>query len=146
MRSLWAMAAVLSALSGCASDPDKISAAFVSPITYDNYTCDQIASDLSTIEPRLGEAIDAQRNQRHNDMVSGALIGITPTMLNGDEGREATIADLKGKQQALRSEGAQKGCPLPPADLGKYEAARTYLDPKTGKPVTYKDGREVTAE
>ncbi len=31
---------------GCASSPDKIKTAYVSPMQYKNYDCDQIASEL----------------------------------------------------------------------------------------------------
>jgi hypothetical protein len=142
MRHVFIVAVALG-LAACASDPDKIAAGFVSPVTYANYDCKQIAGDLSLIEPRLGEAMDSQRHRRQNDAVSWALIGITPTMLNGDEGQEALIADLKGKRDALRAEGVRKGCDIPPVNLDQYSAARTYIDPKTGETQTFKDGKRV---
>ena len=48
-------------LAGCATPPDKIEAAYVSPITYESYTCEQIAQEAARVSDRAAQALGIHR-------------------------------------------------------------------------------------
>lgn len=59
MRTIVTAALCASILAGCASSPSEISAAYVSPIQYSGYDCDQIRSELVRVSSRVREVAGA---------------------------------------------------------------------------------------
>jgi outer membrane murein-binding lipoprotein Lpp len=51
-RSIGAIAVAGAVVGGCASSPKKIDAAYVSPLKYQSFTCDQLAIERTAIEYR----------------------------------------------------------------------------------------------
>ena len=49
---ILAVAVTVCLLTACASNPDKIDAAYVSPLKYQNYDCDQIALEMDYVGQR----------------------------------------------------------------------------------------------
>lgn len=107
-RTIIAALAVL-AVAGCAQKPEAIAPAYVSQVTYQDWSCKQLAEE----EIRLNEAYttaSAQQNQaRSNDIAGVILIGLPVSSLSG--GNVAPqIASLKGQQEAVRKTMTAKNC------------------------------------
>lgn len=104
-------------VSGCATHPDKMSAADVSPIKYQNFDCQQIGAELDRISSKITALYEQLRSDANSDsweMGVGAVL-FFPTLffLEGGDGAEAVeYRQLKGEYSALESAGIQKKCGL----------------------------------
>lgn len=112
-----AMCAVV-AVAGCATDPKKISAAYVSPTQYRSYDCDQIASESQHIERRSIELYQSMKKEANADkwQMGVGLLLFWPALfaLEGGDGPEAAeYSRLRGEYEALRSVSVEKKCDLP---------------------------------
>ena len=102
-------------LASCASNPDKIDAAYVSPLKYKDYDCDQIALEMDYIGQRTTKLYTRLKKERNKDnaQMGVGLILFWPALffLEGGDGPEAAeYAQLKGEFEALRDNSIQKKC------------------------------------
>lgn len=109
------MLVALVALTGCASNPDKIDAAYVSPLKYANYDCDQLAMEMDYVGQRTTQLYQRLKSERNADnwQMGIGLVLFWPTlfMLEGGDGPEAAeYAQLKGEFEALRTSSVQQKC------------------------------------
>ena len=131
-------AAVLAALAGaCAKSADKITAAYVSPLGYDQYNCQQIGQEAERISLRVQQASGAQNKQATSDAVA-TTVGIVifwPALffISGDDATTYELARLKGEIEAIEKASIAKNCgivfqsePVPPTaeELQAAQAAR----------------------
>jgi hypothetical protein len=105
----------LAMLTACASHPDKIDAAYVSPVKYDGYSCEQIAVEMDNIGRRTNDLYQRLKNERSKDnwQMGIGLVLFWPTLflLEGGDGPEAAeYARLKGEFEALRQNSVKKSC------------------------------------
>lgn len=115
MRTIVTAALCASILAGCASSPDKISAAYVSPIQYSNYDCDQVRSELMRVSSKVREVAGAQQKQANNDAIAMgvALVVFWPALFFiGGNDRKEELSRLKGEYDALEQAAIQKSCPV----------------------------------
>ncbi len=109
---------VLVVLSGCASKPENIATASVSPEQYRNYDCEQIAVEagaLSRREAALHKWL-AKTAETDEKQAAIGLLFFLPTLiwLEGEDGPEARLyARTKGSREALTTAAAEKNCPAP---------------------------------
>ncbi len=108
---------VILTLSACASNPDKMVTAYISPIKYESYTCRQIASEQETISGRTVDLYNRLKKERSADnwQMGVGLLVLWPTLffLEGGDGVEASeYSRLKGEYEALRQANLQKSCDL----------------------------------
>jgi len=101
--------ALLILLAGCAKSPESIAPAYVSPITYQNFDCDQLRQEDARVTDALLRASKQQENARTNDMVGVALIGLPVSSMSGDN-IAPEIASLKGQREAIRKRQIEKKC------------------------------------
>ncbi len=126
-------------LTACATDPDKMQAAYVSPVEYQNYTCEQIAMEMRFVSQRVTELYGALDKEAGNDSAQMALglILFWPALFfleGGDDVRAAEYSRLKGQREALEHAAIQKQCD--PATIPKFE------EPKRPEPAeNNKEGR-----
>jgi len=110
-----AILVIAAMLSACASNPDKIDAAYVSPLKYKDYDCDQIAMEMDYVGQRttkLYQRLKAERTADNWQMGVGLLV-FWPSLffLEGGDGPEAgEYSQLKGEYEALRNTAVQKKC------------------------------------
>lgn len=101
-------------VAGCATPPDKIEAAYVSPITYEEYTCEQIAQEAARVSDRAAQALGVQQKKAQGDAVKVgvALILFWPAALfvDGKGANEQEVARLKGEMDTLERVSIQKEC------------------------------------
>jgi len=124
------------ALGGCASSPDKIQAAYVSPMQYKDYDCNQIASELERVSRRAHELHGSLKKTADADSAQMAvgMVLFWPALffLEGGDGPEAAeYGRLKGERDALEKAAIQKKCdasiipqPAPPGIEAGGEAAQ----------------------
>ena len=109
--------AVLGIAFGCASNPDKLDAAYVSPLKYKDYDCDQIALELDHVSQRTTKLYHRLKKERKADnwQMGIGLVLFWPTLffLEGGDGPEAAeYAQLKGEFESLRTNSVQKKCEI----------------------------------
>ncbi|MDO8907548.1 MAG: hypothetical protein Q7W55_03495 [Pseudohongiella sp.] len=107
----------LLALSACASNPDNIDAAYVSPLKYASYDCGQLGTEIGYINQRTNTLYSnlAAKRRADNWQMGVGLVLFWPTLfaLEGGDGADATeYAQLKGEFEALRQVSTEKRCNL----------------------------------
>ncbi len=104
-------------LVGCASSPDKIGAAYVSPLQYQDFSCDQITAELSRVSRKANELRGNLKSEADSDTAQMAvgLVLFWPALFfleGGDDARATEYARLKGEFEALEVTAIQKKCGL----------------------------------
>lgn len=92
---------------GCATKSDNISAAYVSPIKYQNYNCDQINQEMIRIGHRVAEISSKQDAAAASDAL--AMVFFWPAALMTED-HKAELSELKGEYDALESAAIQNQC------------------------------------
>jgi hypothetical protein len=104
----------VSLLSACATNPDNITAAYVSPGLYNTYSCPQLREEASRVSVRAAQITGAQSSKATSDaVVMGAgLILFWPALffLKGDGTTAAEVSRLKGEMEAVEQASIQKKC------------------------------------
>ena len=117
IRQIFLTVLLCGGLASCASNPDNIDSAYVSPLKYSSYDCGQLSSELDYVGQRTNALYRNLKDKRKADnwqMGVGMLV-FWPTLfaLEGGDGPEATeYAQLKGEYEALRMTATQKRCGL----------------------------------
>jgi len=115
MKNIYATALIVAVLTGCASQPDKLSSTYVDPSLYRGYDCDQIRSQLighnrklATLKGELKDEADADAWQ-----MGLGLIILWPTLFwleGGDSAQATEYQQLKGEVDALQQIYTEKKC------------------------------------
>ena len=105
----------MSMLVACASNPDDIDAAYVSPLKYKDYDCDQLAMEMDYVGQRTTKLYQRLKDERTADnwQMGVGLVLFWPALfaLEGGDGPEAAeYAQLKGEYEALRDNAVTKKC------------------------------------
>lgn len=102
------------ALGGCASSSTDIAPAYVSPVMYQSYTCQQLALEAQGVSARAAALTGAQDKQRTNDTVAttAALVIFWPAafLVGGDKQTAAELAQMKGQMNAIEQASIMKKC------------------------------------
>lgn len=111
-------------MSGCATHPDKMRTASVSPIQYKDYDCDQIGAELARVSRRSNELYNSLKKTADGDSMQMAvgMVLFWPALffLEGGDGPEAAeYTRLKGEWDTLEQVAIQKKCAI---DLPKRPA------------------------
>jgi hypothetical protein len=103
-------------VASCATAPKDISAAYVSPLKYKDYDCDQIALEGASIESRVNALYASLDNSakadKRNTAIGAILFWPTLFFIDGDSPEGSEYSQLKGDYQALRTVAVQKKCAL----------------------------------
>lgn len=111
-KTIVALVAV--SLVGCATNPDNISAAYVSPIQYQSYSCPQLREEATRVSSRAIQVSGAQSSKATTDAVA-MTVGIVvfwPALffLKGDGTTAAEVSRLKGEMDAIEQASIRKKC------------------------------------
>lgn len=113
MRNL-SFAALAVALAGCASSSSDIAPAYVSPVAYQSYTCQQLALEAQGISTRAATLSGAQDSQRTKDglVTAAAVVVFWPAafFVGGDKQTAAELANMKGQMIAVEQAAIAKKC------------------------------------
>jgi len=114
MRIFVGAAIVAAMLGGCASKSTEITPAYVSPITYQNHTCPQLAMEAQAVSARAAQVSGAQDQKRTNDQIATgvAIVVFWPAafLVGGDGPMAAELANLKGQMVAIEQASIHKKC------------------------------------
>jgi hypothetical protein len=102
------------ALSSCASKPQDIEAAYVSPALYESLTCDRLREEATAVSARAIAASGAQQKKADNDAVAvgvGVVI-FWPALFfaKGDGATAAEVSRLKGEMKAIEMASLKNNC------------------------------------
>ena len=113
MRKLPVLA-LASICVGCASKSAEITPAYVSPISYQSYTCQQLSQEAQAISARAAQVSGAQDQKRSNDQIATgvAIVVFWPAafLVGGDGPLAAELAQLKGQMVAIEQASVHKKC------------------------------------
>ncbi|MDE8343024.1 MAG: hypothetical protein POG24_04320 [Acidocella sp.] len=111
--SLQASIFLLISLASCAQAPESIQPAYVSTITYQNLTCEQLSQEQVNLDNAYTSAAAEQSHARTADTWGVILIGLPTASLSG-ENIASQVASIKGQQEAVRQSEILKNCASPP--------------------------------
>jgi hypothetical protein len=111
---------------GCASSSDKISAQYISPMQYQNYSCAQLGEEAQRVSGRVAQLSGAQDQKATNDAIAttAAIVIFWPAafLVGGNDQTTAELSRLKGEFETIEKVAVQKNCglqfrqqPAPPA-------------------------------
>lgn len=114
MRVVSAVTAAAILLSGCATASKDVPVAYVSPMQYQGFDCEQIAAEsqrLTTRVQQLGGRLDEAAKNDKIIMGVGAII-FWPALfaLGGTKQQEAEFSRLQGEADALQQAAVFKKC------------------------------------
>ena len=116
-RTLIGLLVAGTVLTGCATSSKNLTSSYVSPLQYQQYSCNQLAQESSNIQARVAEiggAVDSQATK--DKWVTGASILLFPPALffvGGNKMQEAEFSRLKGEYEAVQKMSVQKNCLSP---------------------------------
>jgi hypothetical protein len=101
-------------LAGCATRSSEITAAYVSPIQYQSYSCTQLREEAARVSTRAAIASGAQDQNATSDAVATgvALVLFWPAafLVKGNSANAQEVAQLKGDMDAIEQANIQKKC------------------------------------
>lgn len=110
----WSVALLALALGACASKSTDITPTYVSPITYQNHSCAQLAQEAQGVSARAAQVAGAQDQKRSNDQIATgvAIVVFWPAafLVGGDGPMAAELAQLKGQMVAIEQASIMKKC------------------------------------
>lgn len=125
-RRLCMSMAILLLATSCASNPDNIEGKYVSPVIYQNWTCDQITEERVRLSREVTRISGLQRENAHADaaMMTVGIVLLWPVLfgLAATKDRKDEVARLKGEYEAVDQAMRQKQCVLPPPPVSQPTA------------------------
>jgi hypothetical protein len=113
MKKLLAAVSGCAILAGCASAPNQITAEYVSPEQYTDYSCRQIREEMQDVSMQVRSMAAAQSGDRRRDEVAWGvgLVLFWPALAFLAEGdHKDELAGLKGQYDALKEASIRKDC------------------------------------
>jgi hypothetical protein len=114
MRNSVFVALAGACLAACASKSNEVTAAYISPMTYQNYNCQQLAMEAQAVSAKAAELSGAQDQKRTNDQIATgvAIVVFWPAafFVGGDGQVAAQLAQMKGQMNAIEQMSIQKKC------------------------------------
>jgi len=121
-------------VAGCASKSSEITAAYVSPMTYQSYNCQQLGMEAQAVSAKAAELSGAQDQKRTNDAIATgvAVVIFWPAafLVGGDGQVAAQLAQMKGQMTAIEQASIAKKCniqfqraPAPTTEGSVYQTA-----------------------
>lgn len=101
-------------ISGCAKSTSDLATTYVSPVQYQNLSCDQLTAEMSRVSSRVSQ-LGSQLNEASSNDTAITAVGIVlfwPILfaLGGTDQQEAEYSRLKGEYDALNQSIIQKNC------------------------------------
>ena len=109
-----ALTCVAAASAGCASRSENIGAAYVSPVAYQSYSCQQIAQESARVSSRAAQLSGVQDSKATSDAIATgvAVVLFWPAafLIKGDSATAGELASLKGQRDAIEQASIAKRC------------------------------------
>ncbi len=132
MKRIFAVAVFV--LGACASQPEEIATAYVSPLHYKNFDCEQLEMEAERVSRRALELHAILKDTADTDelQMGVGLILLWPTLffLEGGDGAAAMeYARIKGERDAIERTSIQNKCAI---EFLKTAAAPSGIDQQAG--------------
>ncbi|MGE0338667.1 MAG: hypothetical protein AB7O79_02195 [Xanthobacteraceae bacterium] len=106
--------AVAATVGACAKSADSISASYVSPTIYRDFSCAELSEEAQRVSSRAVAATGAQNQAATRDAVA-TTVGVVvfwPALflIGGNDTKAAELAQLKGSMEAIEQASIQKRC------------------------------------
>ena len=109
------MAASVS-LSGCAKNSEDVTSSYISPVLYQQYSCQQLGEEAMRVSARVSQLSGVQDKKATSDAVATgvAIVLFWPAafLVGGNDQNSAELARLKGEFDAIQQANIQKNCGL----------------------------------
>ncbi len=112
-RSIATLTAAALLLAGCAKKAEEVQPAYVSPLQYQSYDCEQLELEMERIKSRLYEVAQIQDKEHKKDVVAttvGLVIFWPALFLLAGGDKEQELARLKGEYEAIQRAAIAKRC------------------------------------
>ena len=114
LKKIFVILLCTSFIISCSKAAKDISAKYVSPEIYSDYSCEQVRKDMRRISGRVNELsgnLDASRSKDNMTTTAGILL-FWPALffIGGTKEQEAEYAQLKGEFNALEEVSITKDC------------------------------------
>jgi hypothetical protein len=114
----WSMTSVLLlvglAIGACATKAENVSAAYVSPLAYEQFNCRQLAEEAGRVSQQAAQLSGVQDRKRTGDIIAttAAIVVFWPAafLVGGDDAQTTELARLKGEFEAIQRVSIQNGC------------------------------------
>lgn len=136
LRARQAFSAVVSVslVAGCASHPDSVEARYVSPTTYQSWSCEQLVDEKKRLTSEVERVSGLQRENANVDaaMMGVGLIVFWPALfaLAATKDRKDELGRLKGEHDAVDLSTRQRQCGMTAATAAaptaKVDATGVY--------------------
>lgn len=114
MKAIVPAALAVALLSGCATSPKDIAPTYVSPVTYQKYSCRELGEEAQRVSARAAALSGQQSQQATRDAVAvtAAIVVFWPAafFVGGDKTNAAELANLKGQMQAIEQASIARKC------------------------------------
>jgi len=112
---LLSVVVAVSFFSGCATSPDKMQAAYVSPLKYKSYDCEQLVEERENVSRHEQDLYRTLKKEADKDaaQMGVGLVLFWPALFfleGGDGPQAAEYSRLKGDERALEGAAVQKKC------------------------------------
>jgi hypothetical protein len=101
-------------MAGCAQQPKDIAPSYVSPLLYENLTCEQLVVEGQRVSARAAEVTGTQQQKASNDAVAMGvgLVLFWPALffIKGDTQTAGEVARLKGEMDAIQQAATARNC------------------------------------
>ena len=113
MKTILTTIAVLSLVAGCATPPDQIAPAYVSPAMFGAMSCPALRVEAARINAQVATLTGVQQSAADSDsaMMGIGMLIFWPALLamQGDD-NAPQLAQMRGMADAINAAGAQRGC------------------------------------
>jgi hypothetical protein len=120
-RCVVALLSLALASAGCSTASKDISSAYVSPLQYQSFDCQQLQLEAQRIQGRVVELGGRLDQAASNDkaLVGVGMLLFWPALfaLGGTKQQEAEYGRLRGEYEAVQQTSIQKKCVTPVAPI-----------------------------
>lgn len=104
--------------SWCATSSKDVTTAYVSPLQYKDYNCDQLTAEMTRLNVRVTQLGGRLDEAASNDkaLVGVGMVLFWPSLffLGGTKNQEAEFSRIKGEYEAINQAAIQKDCKITP--------------------------------
>lgn len=97
---------LLSACGNMPTNPAQITGAYVSPVKYENYTCEQLLLEQNELARRENQLVIAQEQRIKSSTVQAFWVGYG----HGDGVEASELANVRGEKEAVLQALEKKQC------------------------------------
>ena len=116
----------------CAVNPESIAPAYVSPMLYRDFNCDQLQAEYARVGHALNTVSAQQRKARSSDVAGVFFLGIPVSSSSGTNVADQ-VASLKGEKRTIEQVAVKNACDVKEEETETEDKAEDKKETKTEK-------------